>query len=194
MQPANPAPVQTFIGCSSTSGPEPGTSGSPSSDSRDKVCKHLPTMDFRARSAFRSGFTLLEMMIAVVVLGILAAIALPSFLDQMRKGRRSDAFELATRVMQAQERYRTSNSTFASTADALSSYGVTATSSAGHYGLAISEATGIGYTFTITPVAGGKQAADTKCAEFKIVQLRGGMTRTATDSGGVNTSSVCWPQ
>ena len=151
-------------------------------------------MDCRARPALQSGFTLLELMIAVVVLGILAAIALPSFVDQMRKGRRSDAFELATRVMQAQERYRTSNSTFASAIDALTSYGAAATSSAGHYGVAIGEATGIGYTINITPVAGGKQAADTQCARFTIVQLRGGITRAAANSGGTDTSSVCWPQ
>lgn len=187
------APPPLCVG-SLTGGPVPGTGGAAPSDSVKNLCKHPPEMDIRARSTRLSGFTLLELMIALVVLGILASIALPSFLDQMRKGRRSDAFELVTRVLQAQERYRTTHSSFAATVDALTPFGVTATSSGGHYGLSIDEASGIGYTISITPVTGGKQAADAQCAEFKVVQLRGGMTRTATNSAGGNTSTTCWPQ
>lgn len=133
------------------------------------------------------GFSLLELLIAGVLAALLAMLALPSFMDQLRKSRRADAHDLATQISQAQERHRANNSRFAASIDALAAEGVSATSAGGHYRATISEGTGVGYTFTIRPVSGGRQEADRQCAEFRVVLLRGGLSRSAT-------TPQCWPQ
>jgi type IV pilus assembly protein PilE len=52
------------------------------------------------------GFTLVELLIAVIVAGVLAAIALPSFMSQIRASRRADAIATLSLIQQAQERWR----------------------------------------------------------------------------------------
>lgn len=58
------------------------------------------------------GFTLIEVLIVVAILGIVAAIAFPSYQDSVRKSRRSDGMALINQVMQAQERYFIENATY----------------------------------------------------------------------------------
>lgn len=52
-----------------------------------------------------SGFTLIELMITVAVVGIIAAVAYPAFTDQIRKGRRAECRSGLMQSMQQQERY-----------------------------------------------------------------------------------------
>lgn len=53
------------------------------------------------------GFTLIELMITVAIVGILAAIAYPSYLDQVRKSRRADAQSALLQAANRQERFYT---------------------------------------------------------------------------------------
>jgi type IV pilus assembly protein PilE len=59
------------------------------------------------------GFTLIEVMIVAAVLAILAAIAIPSYQEQVRKGRRADALAAINETAQALERFYTLNNTYA---------------------------------------------------------------------------------
>ena len=58
------------------------------------------------------GFTLIELMITVAVVGILAAIAYPSYQDSVRKARRADAKSALLDAAQRQERFFTENNQY----------------------------------------------------------------------------------
>lgn len=66
------------------------------------------------------GFTLIELMIAVAVVAILTAIALPAYQSSVQKGRRADAMAAISRIQQAQERWRGNNPTYSTSLSALS--------------------------------------------------------------------------
>jgi type IV pilus assembly protein PilA len=65
------------------------------------------------------GFTLIELLVSIVIIGVLASIALPSFLNQSAKARGSEAKANLGSVNRAQQAYRFENGTFASNIDDL---------------------------------------------------------------------------
>ncbi len=74
--------------------------------------------------SLQSGFTLVELMITVAIVGILAAIAFPSYQESVRKGQRAEARAALSNLMLQQERYMTQQGTYgAFTAGATSGTG-----------------------------------------------------------------------
>lgn len=146
------------------------------------------------------GFTLIEIMIAVAILGIISAIALPSFFDAIRKSRRTDAFTALSAVQQAQERWRANNPTYTDRLSALPSasepgLGLPATTANGYYTVAIASAAATGYIVTATPVSTGSQVKDGACARLRVEVAVGNVTYgSATTTGGFDTaaSNRCW--
>jgi type IV pilus assembly protein PilE len=65
----------------------------------------------RERRALRrqAGFTLVELMVTVAIAAILASVAYPSYMDQVRKGRRAEAQAVLMEASQFMERYATMN-------------------------------------------------------------------------------------
>lgn len=64
------------------------------------------------RNKNQNGFTLIEMMIVVAVIGILAAVAYPSYTESVLKGKRAQGRAALMELMQQQERYMTQRSCY----------------------------------------------------------------------------------
>lgn len=145
------------------------------------------------------GFTLIELMITVAVVGILAAIAYPSFMDSIRKSHRTDAFAALSAVQQAQERWRSNQSAYTTALTPLPSasspgLGLNATSSKGYYSINIDAANATGYTVTATAASGTSQAADGNCKKLSVRMDRGNIDYGAAATGNPDWSDPhrCW--
>ncbi|WP_293502571.1 type IV pilin protein [Roseateles sp.] len=148
----------------------------------------------------RQGFSLIELMVALAVAGILAAIAYPAYTSQLQRGRRADAIAALSAVMQAQERFRSNVSNYASS---LNSLNINISDITPHYQVSLSgvgnpAAFSTGYIATATPVPGGKQARDSACKSFTVTLNRATPTYTALgdpDNSGSDrdTRALCWP-
>lgn len=81
-----------------------------------RPCARRPAL--RGRPGRSRGFTLMELLIVMVVVGILAAIAIPSYNEQVRRTRRTEATTRLLEMAQALERWHTVNRTYANPASA----------------------------------------------------------------------------
>ncbi|MBD2100108.1 type IV pilin-like G/H family protein [Leptolyngbya sp. FACHB-261] len=68
---------------------------------------------FLARRNNSEGFTLIELLVVIIIIGILSAIALPSFLNQANRARQSEARTYVGSMNRAQQAYRLENTAFA---------------------------------------------------------------------------------
>lgn len=142
------------------------------------------------------GFTLIEVMIVVAIIGILAGIAYPSYLEQVRKSSRSDAIVLINEVAQRMQRCFTAQNTYEPVAGVCAvkdqvtgAAGIT--SQEGFYvaKLAGDDLKPTTYLLKVTPVAGKRQAQDKTCATFTLNQAG---VRKALDKEGADSTDSCW--
>lgn len=140
----------------------------------------------------RRGFTLIEMLITLAMIGILSALAYPSYRDHVLRTRRSEAFSALAAVAQAQDRWRAIHTQYASS---LAELGLESTSSPGqHYLIDLQpHETHSNTHFTATARPTGPQSADTRCALLQLGQHGRQQLRTASDQRGADTTQHCWP-
>jgi type IV pilus assembly protein PilE len=137
------------------------------------------------------GFTLIEVGIAGAILGILVAIALPSYLDGVNKSRRADAKAALLDLSARQERFMAQTGTYSTAISANSGLNLGRTTSAdGYYNLAAAACSGgaIANCFSLTATATGAQIRDTDCAIFSVDNRR---QKTSKNKAG-STTTDCW--
>lgn len=133
------------------------------------------------------GFTLIELMVVVTVVGILAAIAIPSYQESIRKGRRGQAKADLVELAQMLERFRTVNGSYLNRKNGGGQYDLPLTQSprtgTAYYQLQAAVRTDSAFTLQAVPVEGGPQVED-RCGTLSINQAG---TKTATGGG-----EECW--
>lgn len=138
----------------------------------------------------RSGFTLLELMIVLLVMGVLAALAITSYSRYGFRARRADGQKLLMAIASAEERYFAQHNAYADLTTIGYSTTANATSEAGYYTASVSVSTintvaAQAFTATATPVPGGAQARDT-CAALTVTDTG------AKGSTGTTKNGTCW--
>ena len=135
----------------------------------------------------KNGFTLVEMMITVAIVGILAAIAIPSYSAYTKRANRIDATRTMSFVAQTLERCYSQNFSYVPCAGAVA--GSTA-SPQGYYTItiAINAAPTASYTITAVPRA-NPQLTDSSCMNFSVDSSG---TQKATDSSSADSTNTCW--
>ncbi|PAV48170.1 pilus assembly protein PilE [Pseudomonas sp. HAR-UPW-AIA-41] len=126
-----------------------------------------------------AGFTLIELMIVVAIIGIISAIAYPSYQEYVLRGNRSEGQAFLNDAAARQERYYAQNNTYADTAAKLGY--ANNNSSSSKYTLAISNVSATTYTLTATPAQ-----TDSKCGNLTLNQAG---TKGESGSG---TLADCW--
>lgn len=118
------------------------------------------------------GFTLVELVVVVAIVGILAAIAIPAYQGSILKGRRGDAKEELMRLAQAEEKWRVSNIDYGTLVE------IGGASASNYYNFAASNIAATTFTITATPTSSGGQNQDT-CGTLTITQ---GATITSSEA------------
>jgi type IV pilus assembly protein PilE len=136
------------------------------------------------------GFTLIEMLFALTVAGILSSLAYPSYLHVIQRVRRADALVAVMQVQMAQERHRGQHARFGSLADV----GMNDASPGGHYDLKVEEATTTGYE--LYAQARGPQRSDKICRHLRLV-VDGAQVMQASGpdeqvANGPSDNRKCW--
>lgn len=140
-------------------------------------------------NARERGFTLIELVIAMVITAVLAAIAIPAYSHYVLQARRTDAKTALLDLASLEERYFSVNNTYTAVPTNLGYTGASFPVSvgSGYYTVNVAvtaPATGTLATYTLTANAAGNQTKDTLCTSFTLT------------NAGVQTSSdpanSCW--
>jgi type IV pilus assembly protein PilA len=133
------------------------------------------------------GFTLIELLVVIIIIGILSAIALPSFLNQAAKAKQSEAKTYVGSVNRAQQSYRIENTAFGTDVASLQ---IGIPTSTDYYGYVIA-----GGTNTSTIVATPVDATALKGFSGGVTILGSGQTAAvACQTNGVqNVDAVVIP-
>lgn len=136
------------------------------------------------------GFTLIELMICVTVVGLLSSVAYPAFSSTMASTRRSDALLALMKVQMLQERFRSEHPSYAE----LSQLGMGSGTPSRYYDISVLSPSPDGYV--VHAAAIGSQQRDTWCRHLRLtvdglnVSYASGATEATDNTAALNNR--CW--
>lgn len=143
------------------------------------------------------GFTLLELMMAVAIIGILAAIAFPNYQSYILHSNRTEGMALLNDAAARQERYFAQNNHYITSQSDIAKLnmpytsGTTTTSPAGKYSLTLSKVDQDGgYTLTATPL--DTQTRDDEVNKCGKLTLTANGKQGAVRLAGGTSADNCW--
>jgi type IV pilus assembly protein PilA len=148
-----------------------------SSQIKAKLLQH-----FAGKKKASGGFTLIELLVVIIIIGILSAIALPSFLNQANKAKQSEAKTYVGSMNRAQQAYYMENGTMAINAQ-IAQLGLGINTQTKSYNYRLVDA---------TPSALGVRTFTAAVAEPRDTALKvyAGGVKTATIGTGVNIEAT----
>jgi type IV pilus assembly protein PilE len=131
----------------------------------------------------KQGFTVIELMIVLVIVSILLALAYPSYVKYVRKGKRGEAQQALMNWAVNQEIWRSNNPAYAAAADL-------PVPNTEHYGFTISAVSATTYILRAEALADQKadKARNNESCEFLYLNQNGQKYNAAGDT----TKSACW--
>ena len=152
----------------------------------------------------QSGFTLVELMVALAIIGILFGIAYPLYTQQVHQARRKDIRDLLVAITTAQQRHFNENGELETNLNTL--FGLEESdgnflSIGGHYNVSIGIdgqsddegnevcSTPNCFIFTARAVEGGLQSGDDECQVFTADNIG---RKSAQNSAEENSTNTCW--
>ena len=146
--------------------------------------------------ARRSGMTLVELMIVLVILAGITALAWPTFQQAVQRSRRADGIAALSEILQAQERWRANNPSYQATLASLP--GARTVSHDGHYDLSLVDGSvnGTRYTARATVRSTSPQSGDSRCQVLQVAVAGGNITYSSLASGNTANAAPdpCWPR
>jgi len=143
-------------------------------------------MQTRNHNAAAAGFTLIELMITVAIVGILATIASTSYQRQVQKSRRTDARSALLDIAGREEKLFSTTNAYGTTAAQLGYTTFTPVGN-GYYNVTLqADNTTVPPSYLITATPTNAQAGDSTCSTLTLDQTG------AQGSTGSGTSATCW--
>ncbi|MDH4258977.1 MAG: prepilin-type N-terminal cleavage/methylation domain-containing protein [Gammaproteobacteria bacterium] len=147
-----------------------------------------------AQTSNRNGFTLIEVMVALVIVAITASFALASYRRYLVRSYRLEAVQALLTAAAEQEKFHLAHGRYSDRLDATGGddppgLPVSSTTPQRRYEMTIELADAAAFRLAAQPAAGGGQMNDTECRRFSIDESG---RRQALDSTGVDSTRRCW--